>query len=125
MKNWRDEDTLSETGIRFTNYISSIGCNVIGLNQVQSNHNLQYNGNTKIFLQDLEKDLNELIASDWDYAQLAILQVRKHGTTQLREDIRDHFKILFESNVRGGHGNSTLVIMGIDLAELRKKKGLL
>jgi hypothetical protein len=121
MRDWRGEDNLTKTGIQFTNYIDSIGCNIIGLKQIKSAQEHLYNGNTKQFLLDLEEDLKELLNHDYDYSQLAIIQVRKQGTTQLREDIRDHFKILFESNVRGGHGNAPLVIMGIDLAELRKE----
>ena len=121
MKDWRGEDTLTKTCIQFTNYIGSIGCNIIGLNHIKSTQENQYNGDTKRFLLELEEDLKELLENDYDYTQLAVLQVRKQGTTQLREDIRDHFKVLFESNVRGGHGNMPLVIMGIDLADLRKK----
>ena len=110
---------LPHTGVKWYNYIDSIGCNVIGLAQVHLT-SVTHQRPLEDFWKAISDDIDRLLEVDDDYAQLVLVQLTRGTGCCHDKPIRDNFDVLFTTEVKGGHGNAPLVLYGLDVSKRRE-----
>lgn len=117
------EYILPNTGVSIQNFIGNIGCNIIGLgnlNYMWIQKSIKVGYSLETFYKDLKNGIIDYLEKDLDYAQLGLIQVTKPSyQTTHKEMIEKTFTVVFTIPVKGGHGNGPLFLIGIDLVGLR------
>ena len=112
-----EKGKLPRSKVKYTNYINSIGCNVLGLKSLWYTYHDSYFESVDSYYEKLVEDLKEMLSCDADYNQLGLIQLSNIRTEHI-EAVHKHLPVVFTREVKGGHGNTPLTLFGIDLTAM-------